>query len=86
MAWRPTVEARLEAHRSPPGLRKVEEAHLATPSAQISPYYTAIMDRVMLTARVSKAGVKRIDELAKAESVERSEMVRRMLACFRRID
>lgn len=34
----------------------------------------------MLTARVSKAGVKRIEELAKAESVERSEMVRRMLA------
>ena len=39
-----------------------------------------IMDRVMLTARISKAGAERIAELAKAETVDRSEMVRRMLA------
>lgn len=47
---------------------------------QLDPYYTAIMNRVMLTARISEAGAGRIKEMAEADSVERSEMVRRMLA------
>lgn len=58
----------------------MDEPHQWRRLPQLGPYYTVIMDRVMLTARISKAGIERIKEMAEADSVERSEMVRRMLA------
>ena len=62
------------------GVRPVDEAHSRNRFRSAARITLGLVGRRLLTVRIAENGVARIDEIAKAEAVDRSEMVRRMLA------